>query len=902
MSGTGPTNDKTSAPSQRGKLGPYTLRGLIGKGGMGEVYRARDDRLGRDVAIKVLPAEVSHDAGWLERFQREARAAGGLNHPNIVTVYDVGEADGAPYVVTELLEGTTLRERLRNGPLPFRKALALAIQIAEGLTAAHAKGIVHRDLKPENLFITKDERVKILDFGLAKHVAPTGGADATAAAEVGLARTEAPGTQPGAVMGTVGYMAPEQVRGDATDTRSDIFAFGAVFYEMLAGRRAFTGPTAVEIMTAILKEEPADLAGASSTVPPVVERVVRGCLEKSPESRFQSARDLVLSLHVIEAAGTSNTGGSTATPALRARQAQGQLGLLVALVVAVGVFEVGRLTATRSPTVTAAASAQAFPDSAPASIPAFKRLTFRGELINQARFGSDGKTVVYSATIGSNPENIFLTTTDAAGTRSLDHPNCALLSISRDDQIAFAQRSDDTSPSGTITLEAVRMLGGIPRQLGQSVTEADWSPDGSLAASVLQVAPEMTSSLEFPLGTQIVAPRPATLIGFLRVAPDGQHVAYSLLDATSPIRESIHVVDRSQHDQLVADNWKATFSAWGPGGKELWVSGANPGGIDGLWAVAMNGTARLLARVPGELTLEDVAPDGRALITVSTPSPSKVLYLGPDGASHEIVAGQSPHLLDLASNGKSLLLEDASSNAPTSDGGADLIVAHPDGSAPTMVGRGIFATLSPDGSRLAVVSPAFDVAIVPVGGGPSVPLSGMPPGLKSVAWFPDGQRVLINQNLADKSGLYAQASGGGAPTLLPSSSGLLVSMAHPFSPDGSQILAVKFGQSAGALTRQVVLYSVKDGSQTMVAGLNGDDPLCFTPDGKHLLVEHTDPVDTSVFHIQELDLASGARRAIKDVRTQSDGREDVFITPDGQDIVYTQAVRNDTLYLMTGLR
>ncbi|MEO8435460.1 MAG: protein kinase, partial [Pyrinomonadaceae bacterium] len=291
------------------KLGRYEIRSKIGEGGMGVVYRARDERLNRDVAIKVLPAAFSADNDRLARFEQEAQAAGSLNHPNILSVYDVAMHDGAPYVVSELLEGESLRHRLESAPVAQRKAIDYAIQIAHGLTAAHEKGIVHRDLKPDNLFITKDDRVKILDFGLAKLIDPVG---SIGQSDVPTRRVH---TGSGTVMGTVGYMSPEQVRGSAVDHRSDIFSFGTVLYEVLSGRRAFHGDSAVETLNAILKEEPPDLSASNRNLAPALERVVWHCLEKSPERRFQSANDIAFALESLSGYSSS---GSTATTVVTA--------------------------------------------------------------------------------------------------------------------------------------------------------------------------------------------------------------------------------------------------------------------------------------------------------------------------------------------------------------------------------------------------------------------------------------------------------------------------------------------------------------------------------------------------------------------------------------------------------
>jgi serine/threonine protein kinase len=280
--------------SQGSRLGPYEVLALLGAGGMGEVYRARDPRLGRDVAIKVLPASFSKDADRLRRFGDEARAAGVLNHPNITAVFDIGLHDGSPYLVSELLEGETLREALAGGHLSTWQALDYAIQIARGLAAAHQKGIVHRDLKPDNVFVTRDGRLKIIDFGLAK---------LTPAKEVSPNQTDLPtatgGTDPGVLLGTVGYIAPEQLRGRPADARSDIFSLGAILYEMLSGRRAFQGDSAADTMTAILRDDPPDLSLTGQSISPGLERIVRRCLEKNPEQRFQSALDLAFDLEAL---------------------------------------------------------------------------------------------------------------------------------------------------------------------------------------------------------------------------------------------------------------------------------------------------------------------------------------------------------------------------------------------------------------------------------------------------------------------------------------------------------------------------------------------------------------------------------------------------------------------------
>jgi serine/threonine protein kinase len=356
---------------------------------MGEVYRARDTRLGRDVALKILPAAFASDPDRVRRFEQEGRAAAALNHPNIVVIYDAGSQDGVFYVATELLEGETLRERLATHALPVRKAIDYAIQIARGLAVAHAKGITHRDLKPENLFLTKDGLVKILDFGLAKHsVTKPANAHPTELA------TQPIETNPGMVLGTAGYMSPEQVRGQVADERSDLFSLGVVLYEMVSGKRAFTGESGVEVMNAILKQEPPDLDAA---LPPSLDRMIRRCLEKKPEERFQSALDLAFALESIS--GTTSSGTQRIPEKPRRRYAW-MIALVAGARVAALAFVAGRRT------------------SRPL-LPSFQRLTFRRGFIDNGRFANGGKTILYSASWEGNPFRIYSTQTESPESRDL---------------------------------------------------------------------------------------------------------------------------------------------------------------------------------------------------------------------------------------------------------------------------------------------------------------------------------------------------------------------------------------------------------------------------------------------------------------------------------------------------
>src|SRR2546430_13641928 len=382
------------------RLGRYEIRAKIGEGGMGEVYRARDTQLGRDVAVKVLPSTSSVDEPRLSRFEQEASAASALNHPNILIVHDIGSHEGSPYVVSELLEGETLRKRISGAPLAQRRAIGYALEIANGLAAAHEKGIVHRDLKPDNIFITKDGRVKILDFGIAKLTQAEGSRSQT---DIPTRRVN---TDPGVVMGTVGYMSPDQVRGQAVDHRSDIFSFGAILYEMLSGRRAFHGESAADTMSAILKEDPPDLSDTNQNISPALERLVNHCLEKNPEARFHSASDLAFALEALS--GSAPVSSQTMT-AISAVPISARLVKHLPWIVA-GIFAVGMLmtiallissfkpTPTRTNVIRAAilppAGANYLPRNQFAISPDGLRLAFVGR-------SGDGKQLLWVRSLGA---------------------------------------------------------------------------------------------------------------------------------------------------------------------------------------------------------------------------------------------------------------------------------------------------------------------------------------------------------------------------------------------------------------------------------------------------------------------------------------------------------------------
>jgi hypothetical protein len=519
------------------RLGSYEIVAPLGAGGMGEVYRARDVRLGRDVALKVMASRLAGNAEALERFKREARAVAALSHPNVLALFDYGESDGTVFAVAELLEGETLRTRLAAGALSQRKAVEVAVQIARGLAAAHERGITHRDLKPENVFLTRDGHVKILDFGLARLI---GAGHATIESE---SPTLARPTDPGRVMGTAGYMSPEQVRGEAADHRSDLFAFGTILYEMLAGRRAFPGDSAVEIMTATLREEPRELP---ASVPPALERIVGHCLEKRPEERFRSAHDLAFDLETL--ADLSSVGSRGALPPAVKRGRPVAPLLLAVLLVAAGAFLARWLW--RAP---------------PPSAPIFRQLTFRRGTILGARFAPDGDTIVYGAAWDGSPSQIFTARTDRPESSPVTVSGPAdLLAVSRSGEMALSlgRRFLGSAYLSSGTLASAPLAGGTPREILQGVHQADWAPDGSSLA-VARLTAGGGSRLEYPIGKVLL--RSNHVILDPRVSPGGEQVA--AFESAAPQGYRLVVFDRAGSRKLAAGIYSFTSLLLTPDGK-----------------------------------------------------------------------------------------------------------------------------------------------------------------------------------------------------------------------------------------------------------------------------------------------------------------------------------------------
>jgi Tol biopolymer transport system component len=831
---------------------------------MGEVYRASDSRLGREVAVKVLPTEFSADPERLRRFEREARAAGALNHPGLLTIHDFGSHDGAPYIVSELLDGETLRERLRRGALPVAKAIDYASQIAKGLAAAHDKGIVHRDLKPENLFVCKDGRLKILDFGLAKLVQP----DPVRQDETATA-TLTQETESGALLGTVGYMSPEQVRGEAADHRSDLFAFGAVLYEMLSGQRAFHAGTSIETLNAILNKEPPSLSELAPKIPVALQRIVQHCLEKSPQRRFQSALDVAFDLEMAAAAPES--GSSERRPRIKRWQVAAAAATAVFALVGGGSLLKARQAMNRRPA-------------------SYHRLTFQRGVIGAARFAPDGQTIVYSAAWNGRPRELYATRIEGAESRALGLGSAYLYAVSTKDEMAIALNQEGR-PS---TLARASLAGGAPREMQEDVEWADWAPDGTRLALVR--ARGGRRKLEFPPGNVLY--ETAGSISHVRIAPSAKLIAFLDQEDPNDSRGSVAVIDLGGRKRTLSSRWEEQSGlAWTPNGDEIWFTAAASGSGCALHAVTLEGRERLVANVPGRLTLQDIYHDGRVLLTFETYA-YEVKGVDRDVASERDLSWLDWSLVyDLSADGKTLLLTEASEGAgPRYAVG----IRGTDGSPVVRLGEGSSAALSPDGKSVLAVVPTkpSQLVLYPTGPGESrlLPQAGFENYHPYAAkWFPDGRRIAYASNRpGEGTRVYEQALDGGTPRPI-TPDGVLQDAMY-ISPDGRLLLC----QTAAGWT----LYPVAGGASRPLPGIReGESVIRFAGDGRSVFVNWYHGVPAKIYRI---DLSTGERQLWRTIGPSDPSGVDHVILPvmsgDGNTIVYSYPRTLSTLYVAEGLR
>ncbi len=565
------------------RLASYEILRPIGAGGMGEVYRARDTKLSRDVAIKVLLPELARDAERLARFETEARTASALNHPHIVTIFEIGQANGSSFIAMELIEGRTLRELLADGPVPAKRLVSLAAQASEGLAKAHAAGIVHRDLKPENIMVTRDGFVKILDFGLAKLVRT--GFESSQGAELA---TMPRGTKAGTILGTVGYMSPEQASGEPADFRSDQFSLGSILYEMATGRRAFDRPTEAQTLSAIIEAEPPPLLEAAPKLPAGVAGIVERCLAKDPEDRYGSTKDLARDLAALRdrSSGTFPSGvESRASHRLRiSRGVLAAAALAVVGVAAVAFFAGEQVQGRRD-------------RGAPA--PKRTTLTFRRGYLTGARFAPDGQTIVYSACWDGKRSEIFTTRVGSTESRPLGIKNAGIFAISSTGELAVSLDCNSGRIRCLGTLARVPLAGGAPRPILEGVGSADWSPDGQ------ELAVATWGRIEYPLGKVLCENEGTGFVSSVRISPDGNLVAFLDHPQRDSERGILSVVDRTGHKRvLTGEPARLEPILWSPTGDEVFFSRWPTGERRGA---RLSGGTRSAPWIPG---LDDVSRDG----------------------------------------------------------------------------------------------------------------------------------------------------------------------------------------------------------------------------------------------------------------------------------------------------
>jgi hypothetical protein len=862
-------------------LAHYHLTAAIGAGGMGEVYRATDTRLGRDVAIKVLPKAFAADPDRLARFEREARVLASLNHSGIAHLYGFEKAtlpDGTEthFLAMELVEGEDLAERLKRGPVPVDEALPIARQVADALEEAHEKGIVHRDLKPANVKVTPDGKVKVLDFGLAKAFAGDG-PGATSSADLSQSPTLAQaGTAAGIILGTAAYMSPEQARGKAVDRKADIWALGVVLWEMLTGRRLFTGETVSDVLAAVLTREP-EWAALPPQTPWRVRELLRRCLERNPRQRLHDAADARLA---IEDALAGRADGPPAEPSGK-RAPRGRRVFLWAIPLALAAGAALGALAARS----------ARPVAKPVT---FERLTFRPGHFANARFAPDGQTVFYSASWDGNPRELYQSR-PRAGELALDLQGANLLSVSRHGELALLLPKLLAVPYfQTGTLAVVSASGGTPRELADGVVNADWAPDGQTLAVVRDLGGRFC--LEFPLGERRYE-APGHLY-FPRVSPDGERVALFERDDDGL---SLLVFDRTGRRTVLSAGWGDWWNlAWAPGGREIWFGAAKAGAAAALYAVDLEGRLRDLWSAPGTLEIHDVAADGRALVA-RVATRTHVFGRAAGKAERKLSWLETTTVADLSADGRRLLLRE---NSEREGGRSGVFLRDTDGAPPVRLGDGRAEQLSPDG-RWALALRGSDVVALPTG--PGTPRS-RDTGLASLAatrWMPDGRQVLVAGRVpGGRTRLYALDLEGDAP---PRPIGDEFDPRFESSPwqhvplvlsrDGRR---VAIGLAGGGV-RLVPLDGSK-ASDVPGAGPN-ERPLVWTADPSRLYVLDPTEIPARVFVV---DVTSGRRQLVHEIHARDSSGvyaiENVALTPDGAAYAYDYQQFQSDLYVVDGLR
>jgi len=855
------------------RLGRYEILSVLGAGGMAEVYQARDGQLGRNVAIKVVNESLAGSPELLRRFEQEARIAGSLNHPHIVAVYDVGTHDGAPYVVTELLEGESLRRRLDRGRIPLTTALDWGAQLAQGLAAAHRRGVVHRDVKPDNVFVGPGGQVKLLDFGIAKLVeevraGPHGLLDPTVAPKGEVTRT-------GSVIGTPGYMSPEQVRGEPLDARSDIFSLGAVLHEMLSGQRAFPGAGVVESGYAILNSDPPSLPEG---VPPAVGQVVQRCLEKDPERRFQTAADLGFALDVVRHPSTS----VAPVPVRGSRR-----GLLAAI--AAGLLLV----------VVVGAWLKIRPAVPAASAPAFEQLTYRLGAVRAARFAPDGR-VIFSASFDGKAEEVYSKPASTIEPQSLGLKDTRLMAVSRTGVLALQLEPRFTRAfSMRGTLARTETTGGTPRELVENTEFADWGPSGELAV-VRNVG--AASTLESPVGKVLF--KTTGWISNPRFSPRGDRIAflhhpYFYDDMGEP-----RVVDLQGQGKALGPAWPRVLGlAWSPDGSEV-LFAAGKVQRNELVAVTEGGASRSVYVSPADLRVEDVAPDGTLLVTEQLERSE--LGFSVDGQAEQSTRTWANWTTFVASVGDDGSMVFSESVPFTPDLGPRpmqpvwTLFLRAGKSAAQVLGQGSALDLSPD-RRWALIL-AMDrrgLSALPTGPGQERPIDVQGMDIAAARWLRDGKRLVVNGRRSADADYHFFINPEGSTTFTQlSDAPLNARRLFLLSPEDRWVATLDKDD-------HLLVLSTRDGAVLRLPEAGPDAlPRGWSADG-HLWVSRGGDRTPVVARLLKLDIERHKVLEERSVRpAEPSGAiylRDLAISPDGRTVAYIYGRNVGYLYLLRGV-
>jgi serine/threonine protein kinase len=836
------------------RLGPYEVLAPLGAGGMGEVYRARDTRLEREVAIKVLPAELAGDVSRLKRFEKEARSASGLNHPNIVTVYDIGSEGGVSYIAMEKVEGETLRKLLVGGAMAVKRLLSIAIQIAEGLSKAHEAGIVHRDLKPENVMVTKDGLVKILDFGLAKPTHVGSSSD-----EASHLPTET-GTSPGMIVGTVGYMSPEQASGELVDFRSDQFAFGSILYELTTGKRAFLKKTGVDTLSAILNEEPEPIGSINPQVPAPLRWIAERCHAKDPERRYGTTRDLAIELSNLRERLAEASGSGAAAAVSRKRSVVLPLAVLGALLAGatVATFKSGSLGKSEPPR--------------------FRQLTFSRGAIQYARFAPDGQTIVYGFRREIGPMEIFTTRPGATESRPLGLPPGNILSVSRSGELALLL--GENMMLGT--LARAPLGGGAPREILERVRGADWAPDGGSLAVVHSVG--ATNRIEFPIGHVLYEGQEN--LGNPRVSPKSGLIAVAAGD-------SVVVIDAKGSKKNLPFGPMGGGFAWSPTGEEIWF-GDEVSGVTSIRAGEIGGRNRPLVSLPGSFLVQDVSRSGAVLVERVSWEPSMIGLIPGDTAEHDLTWLDGSMPADISADGRLVLFtESAAGGGPA----RSVYLWKADGAQAVRLGDGNALALSPDGhwalaNRADARGKLFLLPTGP-GEGRELDLSGVQAGGSgrvhtpvSATFFPDGQRILVTGFETGRARrLYVVDLAGGKPRPIGPEGAYFTEAVHGVSPDGKTVAAL----GPDGVPHLFPVEGSAGGTMLTIPGVDGGEVLRWCSDGKCVFLATDDVVD-------RVDVRTGRRERWRKYEGNS------VVTSDGKWYVRSFYRYRSNLFLVDGVK